>query len=80
MLATKDEIIRAAKALPEDEQLQLLEELEAAFCPVLPEPRSPEEFRAELDRRWEEYKSGKVRGLTLEEVQAMARQGSEGRG
>jgi putative addiction module component (TIGR02574 family) len=67
MPATKAEILELAKALPQDERRELLEELRALLLP-LPDGMTYTEFRAELDRRWEEYKSGKVKMMTWEEV------------
>jgi putative addiction module component (TIGR02574 family) len=73
--ATKAEIIELAKKLPYDELNELVDELTDILHPPPPgPPMTEEEFRAELDRRWEEYKAGKVKPLTWDEVKAQARQ------
>ena len=79
MPATKAEILELVKALPYDERRELVEEIEATLPPI-PDGMTYEEFRAELDRRWDEYKSGKVRGMTWDEVKALARERWAGNG
>ncbi len=72
---TKADILELAKKLPADERWELVEEIEATLHPPPPgPPMTAEELRAELDRRWEEYKSGKVKMVTWEEIKAELRQ------
>jgi putative addiction module component (TIGR02574 family) len=68
------DILEMAKKLPWEQRCELIDELEATLPPPPPDGMTREEFRAELDRRWEEYKSGKVQMVTWEEVKAKARQ------
>jgi putative addiction module component (TIGR02574 family) len=70
---TKADILEMAKKLSYDERSELVGELEATLHPPAGPPMIDTEFRAELDRRWEEYKSGKVKGFTWEEVKEEAR-------
>lgn len=72
--ATMAEIPEKAMKLSRQQRCELIDELKATLPPPPPEGMTREEFRAELDRRWEEYKSGKVQMLTWEEVKAKARQ------
>ena len=80
MPATKAEVLELARALPHYQQRELIEELEARLPPAPPDGMTQEEFRAELDRRWEEYKSGKVKMMTWEEVKELARRRLNGHG
>jgi putative addiction module component (TIGR02574 family) len=74
MPATKAEILELAKALPYDEQWELVEELEAGLHPPPPgPPMTEEEFRAELDRRSAEIDAGLVKPIPWSEVKAKAR-------
>ena len=70
---TKADILEMAKKLPYDERWELVEELEATLHPPAGPAMTAEEFRAELDRRWDEYKAGKVKTFTWEEVKEEAR-------
>jgi putative addiction module component (TIGR02574 family) len=72
---TKADIVELAKKLPHDELAGLVDELMEILDSGPPgPPMTPEELRAELDRRWEEYKSGKVKMVTWEEIKAELRQ------
>jgi putative addiction module component (TIGR02574 family) len=77
---TKADILDTAMTLPYDERLELVEELEASLHPPPGPPMSKEEFRAELDRRWDDLQSGRVKGMTWEEVKERARRRIEGNG
>jgi putative addiction module component (TIGR02574 family) len=76
---TKADVLEMAKALSVEDRCELIDELEATISPI-PDGMTYEEFRAELDRRWEEYKSGKVQGMTVDEVIAEARRQLNGHG
>jgi len=79
--ATKADILEMAMKLTYDEREELVDELEDSLHPPPPgPPMSGAEFRAELDRRWDEYKSGKAKGVTWEEVKERARQRMQGNG
>jgi putative addiction module component (TIGR02574 family) len=79
--ATKAQILELAKKLPYDERWELVEELEATLHPPPPDPPMTDaEFRAELDRRWDEYKSGKVQMVTWDEVKTELRRDRDGHG
>lgn len=78
--ATKADILEMAMKLSYEEREELVEELEDSLHPPPGPPMSGAEFRAELDRRWEEYKSGKVKGFAWEEVKERARQRMQGNG
>jgi putative addiction module component (TIGR02574 family) len=71
---TLGEILEKAMKLPWEQRCQLIDELKATLPPPPPDGMTREEFRAELDRRWEEYKTGKVQMVAWEEVKAKARQ------
>jgi putative addiction module component (TIGR02574 family) len=71
---TKAEILELAKALPDDERWELVEEIEATLHPPPPgPPMTAEEFRAELDRRWQEYLADPSIARPAEEVIAEIR-------
>jgi putative addiction module component (TIGR02574 family) len=72
--ATMAEILEKAMKLPWEQRCELIAELKATLPPPPPDGMTREEFRAELDRRWEEYKSGNVQMVTWEEFKAKARQ------
>ena len=73
-MASVDEILQAIKVLPVAEQWSVYGELQDHLEPGDDDPIAvAEAWRAELDRRWEEYKSGKVKGIPCEEVIAKAR-------
>ena len=55
MLATKAEIIAAAKVLPEDEREEVIAELQATILPEPTNGMTREEFSAELERRWQAH-------------------------
>ncbi|HTK78020.1 MAG TPA: addiction module protein [Gemmataceae bacterium] len=76
---TKADVLELAKALSVEERCELIDDLEATISPI-PEGMTHQEFRAELDRRWEEYQSGKVQGMTVDEVIAEARRQFNGHG
>jgi putative addiction module component (TIGR02574 family) len=76
---TKADILALAKTLSVEERCKLIDDLEATI-PAIPEGMSYAEFRAELDRRWEEYKSGRVKGITVDELIARARAQQNGHG
>jgi putative addiction module component (TIGR02574 family) len=80
MPVTKAEVLKLAKELPHDELTELLDELSDVLHPPPGPPMTDAEFRAELDRRWDEYKSGKVKGFTWEEVKEEARRRNQGNG
>jgi putative addiction module component (TIGR02574 family) len=68
MPTTKAEILELVKALPGDQQRELFAELEAMLPPPPPEGMTAEEFRAELDRRWEACEAGRMTAAPYEEV------------
>jgi putative addiction module component (TIGR02574 family) len=76
---TKADVLELAKTLSVEERCELIDELEATI-PAIPDGMSYAEFRAELDRRWDEYKSGNVKGITVDELIARARGQQNGHG
>jgi putative addiction module component (TIGR02574 family) len=62
------DVLELAKKLPRDQQWELIEELEATLPPPPPDGMTAAEFRAELDRRWEEYLANPSIARPVEEV------------
>jgi len=67
MLATKAQIIEAAKALPEDERVEVIAELQATM-PFFPNGMTHDEFSAEFERRWQEHLANPAAARPAEEV------------
>ena len=76
---TKADVFEMAMNLSSEERCELIDDLEATISPI-PDGMTRQEFRAELDRRWEEYKSGNVHGITVDELIARARRLQNGHG
>jgi putative addiction module component (TIGR02574 family) len=74
MLATKAEVIAAGKALPEDERMEVIAELQATVLPEPPDGITHEEFEAELERRWQAHLADPSRSRPAHEVIAEIRQ------
>jgi putative addiction module component (TIGR02574 family) len=70
MPATKAEILELAKALPFDEQWELVEELGAALQPHV----TDEQFHEELERRWQQHLADPSQARPGEEVIEAIRQ------
>jgi putative addiction module component (TIGR02574 family) len=73
MQATKAEVIAAAKALPKEEQMEVIAELQASNLPEYLNGMTHEEFSAELERRWQAHLTDPSKALTWEEVRDRAR-------
>lgn len=67
-----EQLTRAAISLPENERRELIRRL-LATLPAQGEDEIDPQFMAELLRRDEEMESGRVEGLSHEEVMARAR-------
>lgn len=74
MLATKAQIIDAAKALPDEDREDVIAELEATFLPEPPNGMTHEEFSAELERRWQAAEADPSTSLPWEQVIAQIRE------
>jgi putative addiction module component (TIGR02574 family) len=72
--ATKTDILDAALKLPGDQRRELIEELRATLPPLPPDGMTYKEFRAELDRRWQEYLADPSIARPVEEVMAEIRE------
>jgi putative addiction module component (TIGR02574 family) len=68
MLATKEEIIQAAKALPMVERMDVLDQIWLSLGPEPAEALSDEDLSLELDRRWNEYVAGRMKAAPANEV------------
>jgi putative addiction module component (TIGR02574 family) len=73
MNATTENLLDAALALPDDERLQFAEALFVSFQPT-DLPPFDESWRAIIQRRSEELKSGKVTPIPWAEVKRRARE------
>jgi putative addiction module component (TIGR02574 family) len=72
---TKADILEMAKKLPWDERWELVVELRRTIIPPPPpDGMTAEEFRAELDRRWQECESGRMASTPYKEVIERLRQ------
>jgi putative addiction module component (TIGR02574 family) len=66
---TKADILEMAKQLPWDQRWELLMGLKATFTsPSPPTGMASEDFRAELNRRWEECEAGRMAAAPYEDV------------
>jgi putative addiction module component (TIGR02574 family) len=72
--ATKTDILEMARKLPWDQRWELIKELSETIPVPPPDGMTREEFRAELDRRWEECESGRMTCSPFEEVIERLRQ------
>ena len=72
MIATRDSILDAAKQLPEEERVQLVDELIATFSVEEAAPLD-DAWLAEIDRRSREYDAGGITTIPWEEVKERAR-------
>jgi putative addiction module component (TIGR02574 family) len=78
-MLTIDEILEAARKLPLSEQIQLADRLEAEIPEAIPHSIAEadgvtgEGLLAELQRRWEDYESGRTKALPADEVIAELR-------
>jgi len=73
-MKSADEILQAIKALPVGEQWRIYGELQDYLDPIVDDPFAIDEaWRVELNRRWTDYKAGKVKAVPVEEVIAKAR-------
>ena len=59
MSAAADAVLAQFHALPEEDRLQVAQQIHEIFDP--PPAELDDEFRTTLDRRWEEIVSGKVK-------------------
>lgn len=66
------EIVKAAMQLPEDERVQVLEELLVSLEPA-PDEDVDAEWAAEIERRSGELKAGVVQPVPWSEVRSQAR-------
>ena len=66
--STKAQILELAKKLPYDQLWELVEELEATLHPPPGPPMTAEEFRAELERRWQAHLADPSKARPAEEV------------
>ena len=64
------EILRAAKALPLDEQIELAQELWHSIAEQGTDPDLTPAQAAELDRRLAEFEKNPSDGISLEQVEA----------
>jgi putative addiction module component (TIGR02574 family) len=71
--ATKADILEMARSLPRHELSELRDELSDLLDPPLGPPMTEAEFRAELDRRWEEHLADPSKARPVEEVMAEIR-------
>jgi putative addiction module component (TIGR02574 family) len=72
--ATKAQILELAKKLPYDELAGLVDELMDILDPGPPgPPMTAEEFRAELDRRWQAHLADPSKARPADEVIAEIR-------
>ena len=65
MSKTLEEVLEEAMALSEDERLELVDALRAS---VTPDPDYERAWSAEIDRRLEDFRSGRVQGIPMEDV------------
>jgi len=72
MPMTLEEIVEETAQWPDETVTLLIERLSHARHPEAPGELS-EEWKATLDRRYEEIKSGQVKTLTLNETRAIVR-------
>jgi putative addiction module component (TIGR02574 family) len=68
--ATKADILEMARKLPRNELSELRDELSDLLDPSM----TTAEFRAELDRRWQEHLKDPSKARPIEEVMAEIRQ------
>jgi putative addiction module component (TIGR02574 family) len=76
-MATVDDAFLIGQTLNPDEKLELIARLWESIPPR--EWRPSDNELAELDRRWSEYESGKVKGIPWEEVRDSVRRRLESR-
>lgn len=73
MLSTWDEVRQAALALPEEERIQLVDDLLATLKPEKAAPLD-DAWLAEIERRSAEFDAGEIATFSWEEVKERARQ------
>jgi putative addiction module component (TIGR02574 family) len=73
MVASLDQVIEAALALPESERAELVDTLISTFAPEDAAPLN-DAWLAEINRRSDEFDAGGMQTLTWAEVKERARQ------
>jgi putative addiction module component (TIGR02574 family) len=77
MIATPDDVLTAALALPDEERLELVESLIASLQPT-DRPPFDESWREVIHRRSAELQSGAVTPIPWDEVKRQAREKAGG--
>jgi putative addiction module component (TIGR02574 family) len=75
MTPTSEKLLVAALALPDEDRLEFVEALAASLQPA-DRPPFDEAWRAVIQRRSEELRTGKVKGVPWAEVKRKAREKS----